>query len=559
MPDRFVGRRTNRDASGTPGQGRTPPPVNDRPVSALIPPRTGHSGRESPPTPDPFGSRFSPGSSGKANRRLRAARSRLGPALTEWAALACVLLAAALVRWVWLDFHLDDSYITYTYARSLAQDQGLTFAGARVLGTTTPLYAVLLSLPMTAGMPVTAAAKVLGLTCSLAACALLYLLTREPLGRSAAILAAGLLALNGVHASMSMSGMETGIYTAVCLAAFLCFQRGMLKTAAGLASAACLLRPDGVLLAAVLAVAHVWEHRPISRAALLWFGAPLAVWLVVATLVYGSPIPTSVSAKLAYPDYGSFTLKTALRSVGPKLGMFVLAFGAWGIIEVQQRLRVLLPFVAWTALYLLAFTRAPNFMWYYAPAMPGLILLGVAGAARVARGVPPQVWRPKWIAALRRPAIVAAATGLLLAASADLAEHRVFVTRTHGPQVTGAYHAMGVWLERNTPPGAVVATPEVGYIGYYSHRRILDLAGLCSPEVIPYLKRRAYPDVVRDFQPDFLALTTEGGRPLHRSIIQSPEFAERYSERTRFPYRGASYVIYGRTDRAPKKVNKPRR
>ncbi|MGV3723837.1 MAG: hypothetical protein ACO1SX_23315 [Actinomycetota bacterium] len=525
-------------------------------MSALFPPRTGHSGRESPPFPDPYGSRFTPGSSGKANRRLRRASTRPRPDFTEWAALGCVLLAAALVRWAWLDFHLDDSYITYTYARSLAQDQGLTFAGVRVLGTTTPLYAVLLSIVMALGLPVTAAAKALGLTCSVGTSALLYLLAREQLGRPAALLAAGLLALNGVHASMSMSGMETGIYTAVCLAAFLCFQRGMFNATAALAAAACLLRPDGVLLAGVLALAHVWVRRPFARASLLWFVAPVAVWLLVATLVYGSPVPTSVSAKLAYPDYGAFKLSTALRSVGPRLGVFVLLLGGWGIAEVHLKARPLSPFVAWTALYLLAFTRAPNFLWYYAPAMPGLILLGVAGLTRVARGIPPPTWRPAWVANTRRLAAVLACTALLLLASADLSEHRDFVARTHGPDVTGAYRSMGVWLQRNTPAEAVVATPEVGYIGYFSRRRILDLAGLCSPEVIPYLKRRAYADVVHDFQPDFVALTTEGGRPLHRAILESPWFAEHYHERIRFPYRGAAYVIYGRTARSQTPVKK---
>jgi len=463
-----------------------------------------------------------------------------------------VLVAAALVRWTWQNFHLDDSYITYAYARSLDQGQGLTFAGARVLGTTTPLYALLLSMLMSVGMQVTAASKLLGLTTSVGACALLYLLARTYLGKPAA-----LLALNGVHASMSMSGMETGIYTAVCLGALFAFQRGMPNTTAALTSAACLLRPDGVLLAVVLVLAHVWERRPNSRAPLLWFAVPLVVWLLVATLVYGSPVPTSVSAKLAYPDYGSFTLNTALRAVGPRLGMFVLLFGGWGLAEVYRRARPLVPLVAWTALYLLAFTRAPNFMWYYAPAMPGLIMLGAAGLFRLARAIPTGGRMERWTATLHKPAAVVVAAVLLLIASADLVDHRVTLARTHGTEVTDTYRAMGEWLNRNTPPQAVVATPEVGYIGYFSHRRILDLAGLCSPDVIGYLKRRAYPEIVRKYEPDFVALTTEGGRPLHRTIIRSKWFEENYSERVRFPYRGAAYVVYGRTARSVPPFKKP--
>ena len=43
------------------------------------------------------------------------------------------------------------------------------------------------------------------------------------------------------------------------------------------------------------------------------------------------------------------------------------------------------------------------------------------------------------------------------------------------------------WLRQNTPPSAVVATHDIGAIGYFSGRRLLDMAGLVTPEVIPWL------------------------------------------------------------------------
>lgn len=43
------------------------------------------------------------------------------------------------------------------------------------------------------------------------------------------------------------------------------------------------------------------------------------------------------------------------------------------------------------------------------------------------------------------------------------------------------------WLAHNTPPDALVATHDIGAIGYFSDRSLLDLAGLISPEIIPWL------------------------------------------------------------------------
>src|SRR5207248_1634186 len=62
---------------------------------------------------------------------IQAPRARA--AFWEWGVLAEVLVLAAYVRCRWADFDLDDSFITYTYARSLASGHGFTFAGQKVL------------------------------------------------------------------------------------------------------------------------------------------------------------------------------------------------------------------------------------------------------------------------------------------------------------------------------------------------------------------------------------------------------------------------------------------
>jgi hypothetical protein len=57
--------------------------------------------------------------------------------------------------------------------------------------------------------------------------------------------------------------------------------------------------------------------------------------------------------------------------------------------------------------------------------------------------------------------------------------------------INGEMVAVAQWLDRNTPPDAVIAAHDIGAIGYFARRPILDLAGLISPEVIPFIRDEA--------------------------------------------------------------------
>jgi hypothetical protein len=43
------------------------------------------------------------------------------------------------------------------------------------------------------------------------------------------------------------------------------------------------------------------------------------------------------------------------------------------------------------------------------------------------------------------------------------------------------------WVARNISPDSLVAAHDIGALGYFGERRLLDLAGLISPEVIPFI------------------------------------------------------------------------
>ena len=47
------------------------------------------------------------------------------------------------------------------------------------------------------------------------------------------------------------------------------------------------------------------------------------------------------------------------------------------------------------------------------------------------------------------------------------------------------------WIAQNTKPDALVAAHDIGALGYFGKRNLLDLAGLVSPEVIPFIRDEA--------------------------------------------------------------------
>jgi hypothetical protein len=44
------------------------------------------------------------------------------------------------------------------------------------------------------------------------------------------------------------------------------------------------------------------------------------------------------------------------------------------------------------------------------------------------------------------------------------------------------------WVNENLPPDAIIAAHDIGAMGFFADRQIIDLAGLISPEVIPFIR-----------------------------------------------------------------------
>jgi hypothetical protein len=86
------------------------------------------------------------------------------------------------------------------------------------------------------------------------------------------------------------------------------------------------------------------------------------------------------------------------------------------------------------------------------------------------------------------------------------------------------YRTVGEWLAIHTPKQSTVGTLEVGIIGYYSQRPMVDFAGLIQPEIALELKGEAtYEEAasraIQHYQPNYLILFAGSFPKLTKEIL----------------------------------------
>jgi hypothetical protein len=441
--------------------------------------------------------------------------------------LVAGLVLALLLMWPIRGYVTDDTYIHLQYAKHLAQGDGLVFnVGERVYGCTSPLWAALLADGMMLGFDGLATARALGVTATLASVVLFLMLTRRTM-RVPELRALATVGWAG-HAWMlrwSTSGMETPLAVALTLAGFVTFTEGRLwgsrpvRTGALWALAA-LTRPEMVFLLALWGVLMVVETDNRNALRRLVFGTlpPLAIygsWLLFSRLYFGTFWPQTLSAKAAGSESLEFhigNLVRQLKVVGATdgvLGLTLLAALVFGGPRMFPRSHAqrLLPWLWVIGVPLLYLARGvPVLSRYLLPLLPVLAWLAWRAAER---------W---WVGETPTPASTRRAVLLgWLLASFVLAQNLTVFRASVVPHVVSFSAGLedslvrwGRWFGRHTTPGTVIAAPDIGAIGYFSDRHVLDLAGLVTPEIVPLLRHEVPENVVANLRfssfsrPEFL-------------------------------------------------------
>ena len=436
-----------------------------------------------------------------------------------WLALALALalclfyLASELYVFERPVLPLDDSWIHLQFARNLAAGEGLSFQDGRWMpASTAPLWTALLSLGFVlpgAGLPGAAVAwaKILGVACFLGTVLATDRLAAElGLGAATRQLAAVLTAATHWLVWSALSGMEVTLFAFLSLWGIVLHLRERaepqrLPLSLAVLAAATLARPEGSLLL-LLALAERcvrFETTPsglrmapaLPRPTLLT-GAAAAVVVVLPTWTFyrlagDSFFPTTYAVKASADlvPSGAY-LRIVLDILFRSQPIMLLAAGA-GILHLVARLggqrdRGLLP-ALWPvglalAYSLLASPSAPppvgNFGRYWFPILPVIVVLGVLGVEEAGR----RLGRP-----LRALAVVALLAPQLWGLATGHGHYLKTLANVEDSDVAAAR-----WLAPRLPPEALLAVQDIGALKYHLPNRVIDLAGIATPEVLPVLR-----------------------------------------------------------------------
>jgi hypothetical protein len=420
------------------------------------------------------------------------------------------------------DIVLDDSYISYRYARNLARGEGLVYnVGERVEGYTNFLWTVATAGALAAGFEPEPATEAMAAAAALGAILLLALLARRsirgPLAPAAWLLPPLLYAAVSSQAYHVVSGMETLLFVSLVLAGFACLQLGrsprpgesfpgrVALAAGALFGLAALTRPEGFLYAGIGGLCALWNgwrdgaegsaSTRGPRALLRRLRAPLLLSASFLAFVlphlawryryYGHPLPNTYYAKVSGPF---------LERLERGWGSLVRGMEDWAIWPLVLLALLALPALRrdrfWAWCYGIAVATCGSFVLVggdfvhsfgprmLMPAFPFVLLLAAEGLRRLVAAVPGTVR----IRALGTALVAVAVLGL---AAHALSQPWVGRGGKLGGLVMshGSWRATGAWLNRNTPPDTLVATTAAGILPYVSDRPTLDMFGLTDEHI----------------------------------------------------------------------------
>jgi len=254
-------------------------------------------------------------------------------------------------------------------------------------------------------------------------------------------------------------------------------------------------------------------------------------WFIFSWSYFGSPFPATLAAKqhqgsMAISQRFAPGLLNIMNTYIQQWYFWVeVILGGLGLIWIGWRARIWGLFISWTILYFLAYTilGVSRYYWYYAPLVPGLIVttgLGAAGLCTLAIEAVENKRRNRGQNDLVQLETKAPANPIIwlaylpLAAILGIALGQVGTLRQIQTQFDAriaAYQATGEWLRENTPATSRIGALEIGAIGYYSQRPVIDFAGLIQPEVTAHIGRETtYADLalwaVERYHPEYLVL-----------------------------------------------------
>ncbi len=413
-------------------------------------------------------------------------------------------------------FPLDDSWIHQSYGRNLGlYGQWALIPGQPSAASTAPLYTVLLALGYALRLPFVLWTHALGVLALWGTGVFAAHLAERlaPDLRYAGLLAGVLVVSTWQLVWAGASGMETALFAMWTVALPLMAWRetdpdrarttpallGRGAAFGAVAALAMLTRPEGIGIAGLSGLALLIAVPGGPRAVMIWLGGAILGFALLSAPYFwlnlsltGGLLPnTSAAKQVQHAPLLALSYPTRLWRmfqplwIGGQLFLLpgVVAFVAHTLRDRSRNaaFRWVLPLwaLALVALYAARLPASYQHGRYVMPALPALVTVGAVGTL--------------WLVQIgRRNTLGRVLTqSLLLSSLAAIGAMVLIVTPVIYAQDVAVINeemvASAVWIDDNIPQDTLLAIHDIGAVAYFTPRPLLDVAGLVSPEVIPYI------------------------------------------------------------------------
>jgi arabinofuranosyltransferase len=410
------------------------------------------------------------------------------------------ILLAVYFGYVWQGYQLDDALIYLRYIKNFHEGHGLVYnPGERFNGLTSPFFTFVILLTSFFYGNLQLLSVVISVLFLLAtAYCSAKLFARSRYGEFITIIL--IVSFKYFYTTI---GMETTLFLFLIVLSLYLYKVDSDYFVITLALLV-ITRSEGIFLAAPICIDYLIRYKKIPKPSYLVSGLViLALPFIFNKWYYGEFLAVTGSAKIGQGKSGFWGYGWIFLQVDSLFIFFsnlrwvayaLVALAGLGAILLRKNRIALISLVF--VVLLLGFyglLNIPNYHWYYAP----FFLFALLFASFALEWLTLKCWQAKGISAK----IFAILTLLVLMG---------FYFKNTMPWESGGKHIsymkIGGWLKANTPPNASVAMVEVGTVGWYADRRIIDILGLTNPYNAGYIAKGDADSWPIHYQPDYILI-----------------------------------------------------
>ena len=447
-------------------------------------------------------------------------------------------------------FPLDDPWIHLTFAKNIFEYFSFSFFKNEMVtaGSTSPLFTILEAVGFFFTNNEMLIGYAMGVLFFVLSAYAFYRLSVLEFGKEIifALLTAGIFIIDKWIVFISLSGMETTMFIFILILASFFYKKRMALPLGTMLGLLLWTRPDGIAFIGAIIVDYALIRTYSSnqldlqlftgkdfRKIILSFALVAGLYFVLNYVLSGSFLPNTYNAKLTYysPEFRSRWdfleyevweyFKTGayyVLMIGFLYSVGKLIYDLYTKTYNQNTLYIVF-ILLFVLMYFIKLPYAHRFGRYMMPLIPFFILVATIGFRDIARIINKYTTN-----ALFSKSIFYILIGITYFIGVKNYDENRELYALQCKYIYDRQVMAAQWLNKYTKEDDIVATHDVGAIGYYSNRRIIDVAGLVTPELIGKINDLNYVSYLQTYMKEKGVTYLAFLREWYRVSNQNPQF-----------------------------------